>query len=953
MSLYGACVAAVGDGSSSVRVHRGRRWAALHLALLLCLASGALVAAAPATAAPDAEAAPSLPPGFAIRTSPSGQDELLTGMASAPDGSWFTIGKNGRVAHVSPEGQATTLAELPVVSVQDLGLTGIAVAPDHATSRRVYTARTLDVDGRWTMRLSAWTVAGAPTPSALVDEQVVWDLEAGSDVHAITGLVAADDGTLWVTIGDSADFRFVDPLALRALDPTVGYGKVLHVTPDGLGVPTNPWYDPADPGSWLSRVYAGGFRSPFRMSLDPATGAPVVGDVGWNDTEEVTLVRPGANYGWPCWEGDTPTPGYRDLAACAGVGNTAPTASYPHGPLGTAVTGGIVYTGSAYPEELRGAYFFGDYTSQRLYTLRYDAQGQVTRAPEPEGFSTGTGGPVAFAAGPNGDVVYADIATSTLHQLVYVPGNRAPTADIVTTSDPATRSVTFDGGASSDLDGDPLTHEWDLGDGTTASGPVVTHTYAEPGTEPLTARLVVTDPLGAAASTTVTVVPANDVPQIALSAPPAVPGFSVGELVDATATAIDAEDGELPVTWSVVLEHCSGGHCHDHPGPSSTGARYAEPFVDHGGQTRLLVTARATDRFGVSSSATFVAEPRLRTLTVTAGTPSAITVNGQPSATSPITAGARVSVIAPTVASDNVATFDRWDDGSPRERELVMPDGDLTLSATYLTPIDRRYAESAAVREAVGEPVAPEEGDAGLRVRTHAAGQLYWTPASGVHEVHGDVMRAYLAAGGHVAFGEPTTDETPTADGVGRYTFFAGADATVFWSPATGAHLTHGDIGRLWAATGYERGAHGYPTTGELVTPNGRGRYTTFQDGGIYWLPGLGARSVHGAIAQRWASTGWEDGGLGFPVTSETATPDGVGRYNHFEGGSVYWSPATGAFSVRGGVLARWAGIGWERSYLGYPVSEEYDVPGGRRSDFQGGYVVWDAATGQVTDQPW
>jgi hypothetical protein len=52
-----------------------------------------------------------------------------------------------------------------------------------------------------------------------------------------------------VSPGDSAESRRVDPRALRALDVEQGYGKLLHVTSEGAGVATNPFYDPATPSS--------------------------------------------------------------------------------------------------------------------------------------------------------------------------------------------------------------------------------------------------------------------------------------------------------------------------------------------------------------------------------------------------------------------------------------------------------------------------------------------------------------------------------------------------------------------------------------------------------------------------------------------------------------------------------------------------------------------------------
>ncbi|MGY1845642.1 LGFP repeat-containing protein, partial [Modestobacter sp. SYSU DS0875] len=80
-------------------------------------------------------------------------------------------------------------------------------------------------------------------------------------------------------------------------------------------------------------------------------------------------------------------------------------------------------------------------------------------------------------------------------------------------------------------------------------------------------------------------------------------------------------------------------------------------------------------------------------------------------------------------------------------------------------------------------------------------------------------------------------------------------------------------------------------------------------------------------------------------------TPDGVGRYNHFagsDGSSIYWTPDTGAHEVRGAIRARWAELAWERGSLGYPVSGQYEVADGLRSDFQGGAIVWNRDTGDT-----
>jgi uncharacterized protein with LGFP repeats len=195
--------------------------------------------------------------------------------------------------------------------------------------------------------------------------------------------------------------------------------------------------------------------------------------------------------------------------------------------------------------------------------------------------------------------------------------------------------------------------------------------------------------------------------------------------------------------------------------------------------------------------------------------------------------------------------------------------------------------------------------------------------------------------------------ETDAANG-GRWASFNGPNRTVYWSAASGAHIVKGAILATWDSYARERGILGYPTTDELSSTDGVGRYNHFAgvNGSIYWTPSTGAHEIHGGIKSKWVSLGSELGFLRYPVTDELGTPDGIGRYNHFSsGGSIYWHPYWGAHEVHGAIRSRWASLGWERSYLGYPISDEYSIPGGRRSDFENGYITWNAATGVVTDR--
>lgn len=132
----------------------------------------------------------------------------------------------------------------------------------------------------------------------------------------------------------------------------------------------------------------------------------------------------------------------------------------------------------------------------------------------------------------------------------------------------------------------------------------------------------------------------------------------------------------------------------------------------------------------------------------------------------------------------------------------------------------------------------------------------------------------------------------------------------------------------------------GAKTFGKAPPPISAGRRWDFGDQClVYNHHAKAAFHIKGAIYAKWKAFGGE----WLPETDETATPDGAGRYNHFDGGiSIYWSPPTGACAIWGDIRKRWAELGWERGYLGYPTSDEGDIDeGGRANSFQHGWIYW------------
>lgn len=110
---------------------------------------------------------------------------------------------------------------------------------------------------------------------------------------------------------------------------------------------------------------------------------------------------------------------------------------------------------------------------------------------------------------------------------------------------------------------------------------------------------------------------------------------------------------------------------------------------------------------------------------------------------------------------------------------------------------------------------------------------------------------------------------------------------------------------------------------GDVTVVDG-GYFGRYPNHDIYSVPGGTAVEVHGDIRAKFNALGGAAGLLGIPLTDEQVAPDGVGRFNHFKGGSIYWTPRTGPMSVRGTVRDRWASTGWEIGPLGYPVQDQH-----------------------------
>lgn len=243
-----------------------------------------------------------------------------------------------------------------------------------------------------------------------------------SDVDHIGGdLVFADDGSLFVTTGDGGgNDREVETTALRAQSADALGGKILRITRDGKGLPSNPFFR-GDESANRAKVWAVGLRNPFRMTLTPGAGLPVVGEVGSHAFDEISLAPRGANLGWPCYEGTVRAPTYKGVAECAAMyrmparSTTAPVLAFAHD--GTiSVTGGVFNTGDVYPDSYRGVYVYGDWALSTISVVRIDRSGKAVGGSRP--FATEAGGPVQFRLGPEGLLYYLSLNNGELRRIV-------------------------------------------------------------------------------------------------------------------------------------------------------------------------------------------------------------------------------------------------------------------------------------------------------------------------------------------------------------------------------------------------------------------------------------------------------------------------------------------------------------------------------------------------------
>jgi glucose/arabinose dehydrogenase len=258
-------------------------------------------------------------------------------------------------------------------------------------------------------------------------------IKADSSSHDGGHLAFGPDGALYVSIGDATSFNYADPRAadVQSLDHLTG--KILRIDPaTGLGLPDNPFATAApNLADNEAKVFQLGLRNPFSMAFAP-DGRLFIADTGWNSYEEINTGGPGANFGWPFYEGgdggvSLPTPVWRDLPsgmafyAQVAAGTLAVTPAFrAFSHLGgdpgfqvQAITSGEAFINSAhYPASLQNDFIFTDFAQGEVYAVNINSSADVKFLYQIPGYA-----PVDFVQGPDGNVYYADLVNGLIGRL--------------------------------------------------------------------------------------------------------------------------------------------------------------------------------------------------------------------------------------------------------------------------------------------------------------------------------------------------------------------------------------------------------------------------------------------------------------------------------------------------------------------------------------------------------
>ncbi len=259
---------------------------------LSVLAIAALTACAGQAAAPQPDADGALVSSSGLKLVPIADGlEFPWGMAALPNGDLLVTEREGRLRLIQDgalvEAAVTGLPDDILVAGQG-GLLGILLDPDFAANRKLYLSYSKDMDGSNTTAVVSATLSDDASALSEVEEIFLGETRE-TTFHYGSRMAFLPDGSLIVTLGDG--YRYMQD----AQDPALLHGKIARIMPDGSLPDDNPFSD----GSGNPAVWSYGHRNVQGLVYHAETGLLIAHEHGPKGGDELNVIEPGNNYGWP------------------------------------------------------------------------------------------------------------------------------------------------------------------------------------------------------------------------------------------------------------------------------------------------------------------------------------------------------------------------------------------------------------------------------------------------------------------------------------------------------------------------------------------------------------------------------------------------------------------------------------------------------------------------------
>ena len=235
-----------------------------------------------------------------------------------------------------------------VVSGEEGGMLGVAVDPEFEKNNFIYLYYTYNEFPSTSNKLVRYQM----NDGMVAEDKVLMDGIPGGPYHDGGRIQFGPDGKLYITTGDAGNPDFSQDLNSVA-------GKILRINSDGTIPDDNPWKD--------SPVYSIGHRNPQGIDWDEAGNlvATEHGPSGWRGVahDEINVITPGTNYGWPDVIGDESMDGLQNPILHTGEDTWAPS-------------GAEFYDGEKIPQ-WSGKYFVATLRGSHLHMIDFDLQNNI------------------------------------------------------------------------------------------------------------------------------------------------------------------------------------------------------------------------------------------------------------------------------------------------------------------------------------------------------------------------------------------------------------------------------------------------------------------------------------------------------------------------------------------------------------------------------------------------